>query len=67
MFDKLVGVEERFVEIEKQLSDPKVVNDRKAYETFVREHADLGKIVTVYYFNDSPTGERYLAATIWEA
>lgn len=26
-----------------------------------------GKIVTVYYFNDSPKGERYLAATIWEA
>ena len=48
MFDKLVGVEERFVEIEKQLSDPKVVNDRKAYETFVREHAELSKIVTVY-------------------
>ena len=24
-----------------------------------------GKIVTVYYYNDSPTGERYLAATIW--
>ena len=26
-----------------------------------------GKIVTVYYFNDHPDGERYLAATIWEA
>ncbi len=48
MFDKLEGVEERFVEIENQLSDPKIVNDRKAYETLVREHAELGKIVTVY-------------------
>lgn len=26
-----------------------------------------GKIVTIYYFNDTPMGERYLAATIWEA
>lgn len=26
-----------------------------------------GKIVTVYYFNDSPDHERQIAATIWEA
>jgi len=25
-----------------------------------------GKIVTLYYFNDHPEGERYIAATIWE-
>ena len=25
-----------------------------------------GKIVTVYYFNDSPDRERYIAATIWD-
>ena len=48
MFDKLLGVEERFIEVEKHLSDPKIVNDRNAYQTFVREHAELNKIVTVY-------------------
>jgi peptide chain release factor 1 len=48
MFDKLIGVEERFIEIEKHLSDPKIVNDRNAYQTYVREHAELNKIVTVY-------------------
>ena len=48
MFDKLIGVEERFVEVEKQLSDPKIINDRNAYQTYVREHAELSKIVTVY-------------------
>jgi len=48
MFEKLIGVEERFVEVEKQLSDPKIVNDRNAYQTFVREHAELNKVVTVY-------------------
>lgn len=26
-----------------------------------------GKLVTVYYFTDSPTTERYIAATIWDA
>ena len=25
-----------------------------------------GKIVTIYYFNDSPGGERYMAATLWD-
>ena len=25
-----------------------------------------GKVVTVYYFNDHPDGERYIAATIWD-
>ncbi len=48
MFEKLIGVEERFIEVEKQLSDPKIVNDRNAYQTYVREHAELNKVVTVY-------------------
>jgi photosystem II stability/assembly factor-like uncharacterized protein len=25
-----------------------------------------GKVVTVYYFNDHPDGDRYIAATIWD-
>lgn len=26
-----------------------------------------GKLVTVYYFNDDPEKERYIAATLWDA
>jgi hypothetical protein len=26
-----------------------------------------GKVVTIYYFNDRKDGERYIAATIWDA
>ena len=26
-----------------------------------------GKIVTIYYFHDTPTSERYIAATLWDA
>ncbi|MCK5203726.1 MAG: peptide chain release factor 1 [Desulfobacterales bacterium] len=48
MFEKLKGVEERFLEIEKRLSDPEIVKDRQAYQRFVREHAELNKIVSVF-------------------
>jgi peptide chain release factor 1 len=48
MFSRLKGVEERFLEIEKRLSDPESVQDRHAYQKIVREHAELNKIVAVY-------------------
>ncbi len=48
MFNKLSGVEERFIEIEKRLSDPEILKDREAYQKYSREHAELSKIVTVF-------------------
>jgi len=48
MFEKLIGVEERFVDVEKHLSDPKILQDRDAYQKYMREHAELVKIVTAY-------------------
>jgi peptide chain release factor 1 len=48
MFEKLKGVEERFLEIEKQLSDPEIVNDRQAYQKLILKHAELNKIVSVF-------------------
>jgi len=48
MFDKLEGVEQRYVELERQLSDPAVIGNREAYQRAVREHADLGKVVPVF-------------------
>jgi peptide chain release factor 1 len=48
MIDRLTGVEDRFLEVEKLLSDPDIIQDRKAYQKYSREHADLNKIVTVY-------------------
>jgi len=48
MFEKLKGVEARFLEIEKDLSDPEIVNDRQAYQKLIREHAELNKIVSVF-------------------
>ena len=48
MFDKLEGVEQRYVELERQLSDPAVIGNREAYQRAVREHAELGKVVPVF-------------------
>jgi peptide chain release factor 1 len=48
MFEKLKGVEKRFLELEKRLSDPDVVKDREAYQKYIREHSELVKIVTVF-------------------
>ena len=48
MFNKLAGVEDRFLEVEKLLSDPKTVQNRAAYEKYVREHAELNKVVTAF-------------------
>jgi peptide chain release factor 1 len=48
MFDRLTGVEDRFLEVEKCLSDPDIIQNRESYQKYTREHADLSKIVTVY-------------------
>ena len=48
MFDKLIGVEKRFSELEQMLGDPKVLKDRNALQKLSKEHAELGKIVAVY-------------------
>ncbi|MBW1776227.1 MAG: peptide chain release factor 1 [Deltaproteobacteria bacterium] len=48
MLEKLQGVEERFSTIEKRMSDPEVLQDRDQYQSYVREHAELGKIVNLY-------------------
>ena len=48
MFDKLKGIETRFLELEQLLSDPEVVQDRAAYQKYVKEHADLNKIVSAF-------------------
>jgi peptide chain release factor 1 len=48
MFEKLSGVEERFEKIETLLSDPDIMKDQEAYRKHAKEHAELGRIVSVY-------------------
>ena len=48
MLDKLNGVEEHYNQLESLLSDPEIVKDQVQYQKYVREHADLSKIVSIY-------------------
>jgi len=48
MFNRLKGIEARYDEVENRLSDPEIFQDREAYQRFSREHAELGRIVTVF-------------------
>ena len=48
MFDKLKGVEDRFSEIETLMSDPAIAKDRSTYQKYIREHAQLSRVVTVF-------------------
>lgn len=48
MLEQLKGVEERFLEVEKRLSEPDIAQDRQAYQALMREHAELNKIVVVF-------------------
>ena len=48
MFDKLPGVEARYGELEKRLSDPEVLQDREAYQRYSQEHAELNPIITTF-------------------
>jgi len=48
MYDQLKSVEQRFIELEKLLSDPQIFKDQEAYQKYAREHSDLGKIVPVF-------------------
>jgi peptide chain release factor 1 len=48
MFDKLIGVETRYLEVEALLSDPETVKDRDTFLKLSREHAELLRVVEAY-------------------
>jgi len=48
MFDKLAELEQRYIELEKRLSDPAVLQDPAQLQKVAKAHADLEEIVTRY-------------------
>ncbi len=47
MWEKLKKVEEKFMALEKELSDPSIMNDQKRYQDVARKHAELSEIAEV--------------------
>ena len=48
MFAKLESIENRYLELEKELSSPGVVSDQERYRKLTKAHSDLGEVVAVY-------------------
>jgi len=48
MFHKLAEVEKKFDELNKRLSDPKVIADQEAFRDYSKQHAEIADIVSKY-------------------
>ncbi|CRZ33252.1 peptide chain release factor 1 [Herbinix hemicellulosilytica] len=48
MFDRLEGILTRYREIEQELMDPNIVNDKEKYKKLMKEQADISDIVEKY-------------------
>ncbi|MFZ5649201.1 MAG: peptide chain release factor 1 [Bacillota bacterium] len=48
MLDKLASLENKYEELEKQISDPEIIADNSRWQQMVKAHADLGEVVGVY-------------------
>ncbi len=48
MLDKFSGIEKRFNEVEKLLSNPDIIKDVKAYQNYSREHSELNKLMIAF-------------------
>lgn len=48
MLDKLSGLENKFEELEKQISDPEIIADTGRWKQLVKAHSDLAEVVGVY-------------------
>jgi peptide chain release factor 1 len=48
MFEKIKDIEERFTQLEGELSRPEIINDRKLYQEYAKEHSLLSPIVNTF-------------------
>ena len=49
MLDKLNALEERFIFISKQISDPEVIADHDTWRDYCREHSELSPIIDEFH------------------
>ena len=48
MFQKLEGVEKRYEELNKKISDPEIIKNQSEWKQLMKEHSDMSEIVEKY-------------------
>lgn len=48
MFENLIDIHEKLSALERQLSDPELVNNQKKYQEIVRDHARVSRLSALY-------------------
>ncbi|MDP3028681.1 MAG: peptide chain release factor 1 [Deltaproteobacteria bacterium] len=48
MFERLEEVEEKYLDLEKMLGDPRVASNPAQYQRYAKEHSAIGKLVETY-------------------
>lgn len=48
MLDKLQSIEDRYLDLESQISDPDIIADQGKWQSLARTHSKLGEIVAVF-------------------
>ena len=48
MFAKIKEIEDRFEQLENELSRPEVIRDQKTYQKYIKEHSNLSPIITTF-------------------
>lgn len=48
MFDKLIDLKERYKELSNKVNDPNVISDNEMWRKLMKEHSDIGPIVSKF-------------------
>ena len=48
MLEKLEAINEKFIEIERQMNEPEVMNDMKHYVKLSKDYKDLQPVIAAY-------------------
>lgn len=48
MFDRLVNIERRYIELSEQINDPEVIANNEEWRKLMKEHSDISPIVEKY-------------------
>ena len=48
MFDKLIDLEKRYIELSDKINDPEIISNNEEWRKLMKEHSDISPIVNKY-------------------